>query len=54
MIEITIYNVQRAVRAKVSKQELWFLCFTYRLMVVHISVKCDENISHSFQVTKQT
>ena len=39
MTEIIIYNVQRAVTANVGKQELWFLCFTCYLMVVHISVK---------------
>ena len=36
MIEIIIYNVQRAATAKVGKQELQFLCFTCHLMVVNI------------------
>ena len=42
-----IYNVQRTVTAKVGQQELSFLC---SLMLVNISVKFDENISHSNQL----
>ena len=37
---------------KVGKQESWFLWFTCCLIVVNISVNFDENISHSFKVTK--
>ena len=54
LTEITIYNIQRAVTAKVGKQELWVLCFTCRLMLVNISVKFDENISLNSHVTKRT
>ena len=50
MTEIIIYNLQTAVTAKADKQELWFLCFTRRLIVVNISVKFDENIFSSHQL----
>ena len=46
-----IYNVQRAVTARVGKHDLWFLCFTCWLIEADISVKFDENISHRFEVT---
>ena len=48
MTEITIHNVRRAVTAKVCKQGLCFFYFTCCLMMFNISVKSDENISHSF------
>ena len=50
MTEITIYNVQRTVTANVGKQELWFLCFTFRQMVVNISVKFGDDISHIINI----
>ena len=48
MTKITIYNVQRAVTGKVGKQELLFLCFTRRHVVLNISVKFLVNISNGF------
>ena len=54
MTKISIYNIQRAITSKEGKQELWFLSFACCLMVVNISVKFEDIISHSFQVTKQT
>ena len=46
--QISIYNVQRAGTPKVDKQELWFLC-----SACYISIKFQENILNSFQVTEQ-
>ena len=61
MTKITIYNVQRAVTAKVGKEGLWFLCFTCHLMVLNtsfhgrnISENFPKNISNIFQVTGLT
>ena len=48
MTEITIYSVHKAIIAKVGKQELRFLCCTYRLMV--FKIVNDENISNSFEL----
>ena len=54
MTGITIYNVQRVVTPKSGISELWFLCSAHYIMVIYICIKFQENISNSFQVTKQT
>ena len=54
MTEITVYNVQRAVKPKVGKPELWFLCSACRIMMLYICVQFHENIANGFQVTEQT
>ena len=38
---------------KVGKPQLWFLCSAHCVMVVNISVKFRENISHGFQATRR-
>ena len=54
MTWITIDNVQKAETPKAGKSELRFLCFASFIMVIHICIKFQENISNSFQVTEWT
>ena len=54
MVEMTIFNIQRAITLKVGKQELRFMCYARRLMVFNISVKFHENMSSGFKVMEQT
>ena len=54
MTGVTISNVQRVVTPKSGTSELWFLCSAHHIMVIYICIKFQENISNSFQVTKQT
>ena len=53
MTGITIYNVQRVVTPNTDNSELWFLCSAHHIMVIHICMKFQENISNSFQVTER-
>ena len=34
MVEMAIFNIQRAITLKVGKQELWFMCSACHLMVL--------------------
>ena len=54
MVEMTMFNVQRAITIKVGKPELRFMCSARRLIVLYIYVKFPENISNSFQLTERT
>ena len=54
MLEIAIFNIQRAITLKVGKQELRFMCSACHLMVFNISVKFHENMSSSFKVMERT
>ena len=40
--------------SKSIKQELWFLCFARRLMLIYIYMKFCDNSLNSFQVIEQT
>ena len=42
MVEMAIFNIQRAISLKVGKQELWFMCSARCLMVFNICVKFHE------------
>ena len=44
MVEMTMFNVQRAITPKVGKSELQFMCSAHRLIVLYICVKFRENI----------
>ena len=48
------YKVQRDVTQKVSLEELWFLHFACRLMLVNICVKFHEDMLNDFKVIEQT
>ena len=54
VVEMAIFNVQRAKTPKVCNPELRFLCFALCLMVLNIYVKFHENISNGFHVTERT
>ena len=53
MIEMAMFNVQRAITPKVSKAELWFICFACRLIVLYIYVKFGENIIDGIRVKER-
>ena len=52
MVEMAIFNIQRAITLKVGKQELRFMCSA--LMLFNICVKFHENISRGFKVMEGT
>ena len=52
MVEMAIFNIQRAITVKVGKQE--FMCSARRLMVFNICVKFHENMSSDFNLMERT
>ena len=54
MVEMAIYNIQRAITLKVGKQELQFTCSACHLMVFNICVMFHENMSSGFKVMERT
>ena len=54
MVEMAIFNIQRAITLKVGKQELWFMCSARHPMVFNICVKFHENMSSGFKVMERT
>ena len=44
MVEMAIFNIQRAITLKVGKQELRLMCSACHLMVFNIYVKFHENM----------
>ena len=54
MVEMAIFNIQRAIPLKVGKQELRFMCSACRLMVFNVCVKFHENMSSGFKVMERT
>ena len=54
MVEMAIFNIQRAVTLKVGKQELRFMCSACHLIVFNICVKFHENMSSGFKVMERT
>ena len=54
MVEMSMFNVQRAIIPKVGKPELWFMCSACHLTVLYICVKFPENISDGIRVMAQT
>ena len=54
MVEMAIFNIQRAITLKVRKQELRFMCSARRLMVFNICVKFHENMPSGFKVMERT
>ena len=53
MVEMAMFNVQKAITPKVGKPELRFLCSACRLIVLYICVKFGENILVCIRVMKQ-
>ena len=54
MVEMAIFNIQRAITLKVGKQELWFVCSACHLMMFNICVKFHENMSSYFKAMERT
>ena len=54
MVEMAIFNIQRAITQKVGKQELRFMCSACHLMVFNICVKFHENMSSGYKVMEWT
>ena len=54
VLEMAIFNVQRAIIPKECNPELPFLCSACHLMVLIICVKFQENILNGFEVTERT
>ena len=54
MLEMTLFNVQRAITPEVGKLELWFMCSAHRLMVFYICVKFHEIIKNCIRVMERT
>ena len=54
MVEMAIFNIQRAITLKVGKQELWFISSARRLMVLNVCVKFHINMSSGFKVMERT
>ena len=51
MVEMAIFNIQRAITLKVGKQELWFMCSACR---VNICVMFHDNTSSGSKVMELT
>ena len=54
MVEMAMFNVQRAITPKVGKPELQFMCSASRLIVLYICVKFHENVRNGIRVTERT
>ena len=54
IVEMAMFNVQRAITPKVGKPELGFMCSACCLMVLHIYVKFRENITNDIRVKEGT
>ena len=54
MVEIAMFNIQRAITPKVGQSELRFMCSAHRLMVHYSCVKFHENISKGIIVMEWT
>ena len=54
MVEMDMFNVQRAITPKVGKPELQFMCSAHCLIVLYICVKFCEKILDGIRVMEQT
>ena len=54
MVEMAMFNAQRAITPKAGKPELWFIYSAHRLIVVYTCVKFCENISDGIKVMEWT
>ena len=54
MVEMALFNVQRAIIPKVENQVLWFMCSAHHSMMLYIYVKFHENFSNGFLLTEWT
>ena len=54
MMEMAIFNIQRAITLKVGKRAVEFMCSACHHMVFNIFVKFHENMSSGFKVIERT
>ena len=54
MVDMAMFNVQRAIIPKVGKPAFQFMCSAFRLIVLYICVNLRENISDDIRATEQT
>ena len=54
MVEMAMFNVQRAMTPKVGKSELRFMCSSCHLILLYICVKLGENISDGIRGMERT
>ena len=54
MVEMAIFNIQRAITLKIGNQELLLMCSALPLIVFNICVKFYENISSRFKIMERT
>ena len=54
VVEMVMFNVQRAITPRVSKPELRFMCPACCRMVLYTCVKFSENIKKDIRVMKLT
>ena len=53
MVEMAMFNVQRAITPKVGKPELRFMCSAHCLIMLFICVKFPDTISDGIRVMEQ-
>ena len=49
MVEMVMFNVQKAINPKVGKPEIWFMCSACPLIVLYIGMKIPKNIMNSIK-----
>ena len=54
MVEMVMFNVNRAITPKVGKPELRFMCSAHCIIVLYIAVKFCETISNRIRVMERT
>ena len=54
MVEMALFNVQKAITQQVGKPELRIMCSARCLMVLYSYVKFYENITNCIRVIEQT
>ena len=54
MVEMAIFNIQRAITPKIGKPQLQFMCSARCFMVFNVCVKFHENMLSGFKVMEQT
>ena len=52
MVEIAMFNVQRAITPRVGKPELRFMCSAHCLIVLYICVNFGENVPRFMERTR--
>ena len=54
MVEVAIFNVQRAITPETRNPMLWYMCSACCPMMLYICVKFHENISNAIRIREQT